>query len=150
MLSNLPLSALARHSLFDSRMGTFHPKLPTTQPPNRSAKRSFALYLSLQNGCHSSAQETLLTTMKKIFLPTFFLICVHACLTSCKKSETPSEQAQTITNPSKTSAANPSAEKNSFQEVTSHLDPGGNLYLYFSTEQMLAGLSAKVSTLRQA
>src|SRR5207244_1316478 len=66
------------------------------------------------------------------------------------KSETPTEQAQSsISNPSKGAGTSPSAEKNSFQEVTSHLDPGGNLYLYFSTEQMLAGVSSKVSNLRQ-
>jgi len=28
-----------------------------------------------------------------------------------------------------------SAVKNSFQEATSHLDSGGNLYLYLSTEE---------------
>src|SRR5215467_9864601 len=38
---------------------------------------------------------------------------------------------------------------NSFQEVTSHLDPGGNLYLYFSTEQMLESLTTKASSVRQ-
>jgi hypothetical protein len=37
-----------------------------------------------------------------------------------------------------------SAEKNSFQEVTSHLDTGGSLYLYLSTEAWLDGLSGKV------
>jgi hypothetical protein len=34
-----------------------------------------------------------------------------------------------------------SAEKNSFAEVTAKLDPGGNFYLYLSTEQILGGLS---------
>src|SRR5215831_2022106 len=38
--------------------------------------------------------------------------------------------------------------KNSFQEVTSHLDPGGNLYLYLSTEEWLNGLSSQVSQFR--
>ncbi len=38
-----------------------------------------------------------------------------------------------------------SAEKNSFKEVTAHLDPGGNLYLYLSTEQLLDNLSGKIS-----
>ena len=41
-----------------------------------------------------------------------------------------------------------SAVKNSFQEVTSHLDPGGNLYLYLSTEEWLKGLSDQISQLR--
>jgi hypothetical protein len=38
-----------------------------------------------------------------------------------------------------------SAEKNSFKEVTSKLDAGGNLYLYLSTEQWLEGLSKSVA-----
>ena len=38
-----------------------------------------------------------------------------------------------------------SAEKTSFQEVTSQLEPGGNLYVYLSTEQILEGLAAKVA-----
>ncbi len=42
-----------------------------------------------------------------------------------------------------------SAEKNSFKEVTSHLDSGGNLYLYLGTEQFLRGLSTKVTDLRE-
>lgn len=38
-----------------------------------------------------------------------------------------------------------SAEKNSFKEVTSRLDAGGDLYLYLSTSKMLEGLSTKIS-----
>jgi hypothetical protein len=38
-----------------------------------------------------------------------------------------------------------SAERTSFQQVTEQLDPGGNLYVYLSTEQCLEGLSAKVA-----
>jgi len=84
--------------------------------------------------------------MKKLLI--LAVTCSLALLTSCKKSETSSEQSQPSASriPSGTIQ---SAEKNSFQEVTSHLDPGGNLYLYFSTEQLLDGLSAKTSGLRQ-
>ena len=42
-----------------------------------------------------------------------------------------------------------SVEKNSFKEVTSRLDAGGNLYGYLSTEQWLDGLSAKVAGVRE-
>lgn len=42
-----------------------------------------------------------------------------------------------------------SATKNSFQDVTSQLDPGGNLYAYLSTEQWLTGLSTQVSSWRE-
>src|SRR5262245_1232247 len=41
-----------------------------------------------------------------------------------------------------------SAVKNSFQEVTSHLDPGGNLYLYLSTEEWLKNLSGQIAQIR--
>lgn len=43
-----------------------------------------------------------------------------------------------------------SAEKTSFAEVTSHLDPGGTLYFYLSTEQLLADLGQRVAELRNA
>lgn len=39
-----------------------------------------------------------------------------------------------------------SAEKTSFDEVTAKLNPGGNLYLYLSTEQVMRNLSAKISS----
>jgi hypothetical protein len=42
-----------------------------------------------------------------------------------------------------------SAEKTSFTEVTSQLDPGGNFYLYLGTAQWLDGLAVKVGGLRQ-
>ncbi len=42
-----------------------------------------------------------------------------------------------------------SARKNSFREVTSQLDAGGNLYAYVSTEQWLEGLSGKISGWRE-
>jgi len=45
-------------------------------------------------------------------------------------------------------AVRQSAVRNSFREVTSYLDPGGNLYLYLSTEEWLNGLSAQVSQFR--
>jgi hypothetical protein len=43
-----------------------------------------------------------------------------------------------------------SAEKNSFHQVTSQLDAGGELYLYLSTEQLLDGISGKVAGWRDA
>ena len=47
------------------------------------------------------------------------------------------------------SSAKTSAEPTSFNDVAAHLDAGGNLYLYLSTEQWLDGLSGKVSGWRQ-
>jgi hypothetical protein len=42
-----------------------------------------------------------------------------------------------------------SAEKTSFREVTSRLDPGGNLYFYLSTERVLGGVSGRISGWRE-
>lgn len=41
-----------------------------------------------------------------------------------------------------------SAEKTSFKEVTSQLDPGGEFYMYLGTAQWLDGLSGKINGLR--
>ena len=80
----------------------------------------------------------------------FALSCLIA-FNGCKKSEEPaSEQKKTAPPPAASAAAVPvSAEKNSFQEVTSQLDAGGQAYLYLSTEQWLHGVSGKVSSWRQ-
>jgi hypothetical protein len=50
--------------------------------------------------------------------------------------------------PPRASSAPVSAEKNSFKEVTSHLDPGGDFYFYWSGERTLNALSTKVTDLR--
>ena len=60
-------------------------------------------------------------------------------VTGCKKEQTPPTEPKTST-----PAVAPSAERTSFAQVTSKLDAGGDLYLYLSTEQCLAGVSAKV------
>ena len=57
-------------------------------------------------------------------------------LNGCSKKEAPA----TTTAPVETSSLK-SAEPNSFKEVTSKLDSGGDLYLYLSTEQLLKHLS---------
>lgn len=44
-------------------------------------------------------------------------------------------------------AATPSAERTSFNEVTAHLDPGGSVYAYLSTEQWFKGASEKLAGL---
>src|ERR1700746_263440 len=59
--------------------------------------------------------------------------------TGCQKENAPLESAKIK-----------SAEQTSFKEVTSKLDPGGNLYLYLSTEQWLKNLSDGVEKVRQA
>jgi hypothetical protein len=69
---------------------------------------------------------------------------VAAFLAGCGKNT--STTAETTAAP----AANvvTPAEKNSFNEVTSHLDAGGNFYMYLGTEQILNGLSGKMASWR--
>ena len=69
-----------------------------------------------------------------------FALLASLALTGCKKDETPSSKPQTSAPGSVASA-----ERTSFAQVTSQLDPGGSLYLYLSTEQCLAGVSGRVS-----
>jgi hypothetical protein len=53
------------------------------------------------------------------------------------------------TSPAQPSPQFVSVEKTSFNEVTSQLDPGGDLYLYLGTAQWLDGLSSKMSAWQQ-
>jgi hypothetical protein len=66
----------------------------------------------------------------------------------CKKNEAQPPGQNPTTNEQapggQTNSAIVSAEKTSFNEVTSQLDPGGNFYLYLGTAQWLDGLSTKV------
>ena len=64
-------------------------------------------------------------------------------VTGCKQEQAPPTGPKTSTPP-----AGVSAEKNSFAQVTSKLDAGGDLYLYVSTEQWLAGVAEKVGAWR--
>ena len=80
--------------------------------------------------------------MKKLLLltPILALTIASIALQGCNRSESPSGL------PGKPGA---STEKNSFGEVTAQLEPGGSLYLYLSTEQLLAGVSDKLASVRQ-
>jgi hypothetical protein len=71
---------------------------------------------------------------------------ITAFLAGCGKNtstqtETPAAPSANVVTP---------AVKNSFTEVTSHLDAGGNLYVYLGTAQWLDGLSGKVASWRGA
>ena len=81
--------------------------------------------------------------MKRLSLTPALVLLTLLAVTGCKKEEAPPAKAL---KPS--SGATTSAEKTSFAQVTSQLDPGGSLYVYLSTEQCLAGISGKVSSLR--
>jgi hypothetical protein len=83
-----------------------------------------------------SIMKTLSSLNSTLALALLTLLAV----TGCKKEEAPPSKPQEAT-----PAAAVSAERTSFAQVTSQLDPGGSLYVYLSTEQCLAGLSGKVS-----
>jgi hypothetical protein len=65
-------------------------------------------------------------------------------LTGCGNNSAPTQTAGSPTVVPILAAA----ETNSFAQVTSHLDAGGNLYLYLGTAQWLDGLSQKVGAWR--
>jgi hypothetical protein len=62
-------------------------------------------------------------------------------ITGCKQESAPPALPQ-----KPGTAAIQSAEHTSFAQVTSKLDPGGNLYVYLSTEQWLAGVASKIAS----
>jgi hypothetical protein len=71
-------------------------------------------------------------------------ILIAAC--GCQKPSTPAPQSPLAKDQPK--PPQPSVDKNSFREVTAHLDPGGSVYLYSSTEALLTGLSSKLGPWR--
>jgi hypothetical protein len=74
-----------------------------------------------------------------IYAPALLLLILAATLNyGCGKKETSSAGRK--------GATVVSAEKTSFNEVTSQLDAGGNFYLYLGTAQWLDGLSTKMSS----
>lgn len=71
------------------------------------------------------------------------LALVLLALAGCEKGENPAQPPQAAA----PSPAPKSAVPNSFDDVTAQLDPGGEFYLYLSTEQWLGKLSKGVDTL---
>ncbi len=76
-----------------------------------------------------------------VFLAALFL------LPGCSRKEE-AQPGPTTAKPPPGRPALASAEKTSFQEVTSQLDPGGNLFAYFGTEQWISGAAEQVSSWR--
>jgi hypothetical protein len=85
-------------------------------------------------------------------------ICTHAPVialagliavlnSGCGQKETGTSEPKPL--PGQKAPAIVSAEKTSFDAVTSKLDPGGSIYVYLSTQQWLDGLSTNASNLRQ-
>ncbi len=97
-------------------------------------------------------------SMKKSQLLTSLALAGALTISACSPKQPPAEAVPETKPAAKppAAAAPPgakpafvSAEKNSFAEVTSHLDPGGSFYVYVGTEQWLDGLSTSVSSWRQ-
>ena len=84
--------------------------------------------------------------MKKLLTlaPALFLTGALLALPGCNKSQAPAPEGA----PPPGKPAGPIAEKNSFKEVTAKLEPGGSLYVYLSTEQLVAGMGDKISKVR--
>jgi hypothetical protein len=76
-----------------------------------------------------------------VFLAALFLV------SGCSRKEE-AQPGPTAAKPQPVRPAIAAAEKTSFQEVTSQLDPGGNLFAYFGTEQWISGASDYVSSWR--
>ena len=68
-------------------------------------------------------------------------------VSGCSRKEE-AQPGPTSVQPQSVRPAMASAEKTSFQEVTARLDPGGNLFAYFGTEQWISGASDYVSSWR--
>lgn len=79
-----------------------------------------------------------ISTCAKTILP----LAILTLLCGCHKAE----QKTTLESAAKPSGI-VSAEKTSFEEVTSKLDKGGNLYVYLSTEQVLTALPEKIASI---
>jgi hypothetical protein len=74
--------------------------------------------------------------MKKYLVPLLIAGFIPLCFVACGKKPKSKESIVSV-------------EKNSFKEVTAHLDPGGDMYLYMGTERLLQGLSRDISQLRE-
>jgi len=83
-------------------------------------------------------------------LSRLLLVSLLLSIVACNKKEAPPEGAAPSTQPAAPLAPSgfTPARQTSFGEVTSQLDAGGNLFVYLSTDQWLAGLSTNVSQLR--
>ena len=81
-------------------------------------------------------------------------LAVCSAFNACKKEESPvppSTPPAPIAPPKAGGASVPfpQTRKTTFDEVTSQLDSGGTLFAYLSTEQWLADLSQKISSVRE-
>jgi hypothetical protein len=98
-------------------------------------------------GPHSASFQFVLTTVLAL------LFAGNGCGNKDAQNSTPPSSA---TKTAQSAASTPggraivSAEKTSFNQVTSQLDPGGSIYAYLSTSQWLEGLSERINGWRDA
>jgi hypothetical protein len=76
-------------------------------------------------------------------LALLLVVSLGLALVGCNKDDAPSSGATSTVTPTATPA-----RQTSFAEVTSQLDPGGNVYAYLATDQWLAGLSTNITRLK--
>jgi len=77
-------------------------------------------------------------------------LCAAVLFPGCKPKESPSGPTQT--NAARQADSTPPATpvaKTSFQDVTSQLDPGGDVFVYVSPEKWLSGLSTNLEGWRE-
>jgi hypothetical protein len=100
-----------------------------------------SLPLHQKRFCSRGLEGTLAMKTQHFYsrIPHIIALAAGLVLAGCGKNQS---------NTGGTSPPAASAEKNSFSEVTSRLDPGGNLYMYVGTAQWLDGLSKKMGDWR--
>jgi hypothetical protein len=76
-------------------------------------------------------------------LALLLVVSLGLTLVGCNKNDASSSGATSTATPTATPA-----RQTSFAEVTSQLDPGGNVYAYLATDQWLAGLSTNITRLK--
>ncbi len=86
-----------------------------------------------------SRKEQPMHTMTSVHRSAAVFAAALVLLAGCKKKQ----EAPPALRGGKTAIV--SAEKNSFDQVTAKLDPGGNVFVYLSTEQTLNGLSNRLA-----
>jgi hypothetical protein len=81
-------------------------------------------------------------------IPGFLTVamCAGLLVAGCKRNETPPDAPQAPKTVS--AAARAPVTKTSFEEVTSQLDAGGDVFVYMSPEKWLSGLSTNLGGLR--
>lgn len=85
----------------------------------------------------------------KNLLARFLLLSLLVSIVACDKKPAPPGASAPPQTSTPDAAEFKPARETSFGEVTSQLDPGGNLFVYLSTDQWLAGLTTNLARFRE-